>query len=690
MIFSFLLSVMIAGQPLSIAQEREIATDINVTSVGLEPMATEFAVFPSEEEALDGRYESSPWYRSLNGTWDFIYRDDMRQMPDIDVSQGWSPITVPGNWEVQGYGIPIYANIPYPFVPVGEKPNPPYLPEEIPGGMYRTTFQIPSEWSGRDIHLNLDGVKGGVFVYVNGTCKAYFENAKDRARIDISDVAQVGRDNTLVLRVWRWSTGSWLEDQDFWDLSGIERDVYITSTAKGTLTDFEIVSTFEDSTLSKGVFRLTAINGDGDVSYKLYDPQGNLVAEEDAATSAGNGGKVEFAASIDAPQPWSAESPALYKLVIRSGGEYIPYRVGFRHFEINGTQFLVNGRPVIFKGVNIHEHNHLTGHYITEKDIRSDFEMMRRNNINTIRTSHYPQPRRFYELADEYGIYIYCEANIEAHGMGYELMKGGTLANNPDFLKMHLDRTADMYERCKNFPCVTILSLGNESGNGYNFYQTYLLLKRREVGNMNRPVTYERAQWEWNSDIFVFQYPDTGKLHKLGSGGTDRPVITQEYSHAMGNSNGALWDQWEEIYRYPNLQGGYIWDWIDQGLYEKTPDGKPYWAYGGDYGVNKPSDANFCCNGLLAPDRTPHPAMAEVKYAYSNVAFNLEDCSDLNAIKVNVFNRFFFTSLKGYELIYAILEDGKPIRQGKAALSAAPQAEETVVLNPKPFKVNPS
>ena len=327
--------------------------------------------------------------------------------------------------------------------------------------------------------------------------------------------------------------------------------------------------------------------------------------------------------------------------------EVIPYHVGFRRFEMKQTEekagngkpytvFLVNGQPVKFKGVNIHEHNPKTGHYVTEDLMRKDFELMKQHNLNAVRLCHYPQDRKFYELCDEYGLYVYDEANIESHGMYYNLKKGGTLGNNPEWLKPHMDRTVNMYERNKNYPSVTFFSLGNEAGNGYNFYQTYLFVKEKEKNGMNRPVNYERALWEWNTDMYVPQYPDAAWFEEIGKEGSDRPIVPSEYAHAMGNSTGSLYDQWKAIYKYPNLQGGFIWDWVDQGFEEKDKNGRLYYTYGGDYGVNAPSDGNFLCNGLINPDRNPHPAMAEVKYVYQDVNVT---ATDLASGKFSIFNR---------------------------------------------------
>ena len=338
------------------------------------------------------------------------------------------------------------------------------------------------------------------------------------------------------------------------------------------------------------------------------------------------------------------------------------------------------------KGVNIHEHNPETGHYVTEELMRRDFELMKQNNLNTVRLCHYPQSRRFYELCDEYGLYVYDEANIESHGMYYDLRKGGSLGNNPEWLKPHMERTINMFERNKNYPSLTFWSLGNEAGNGYNFYQTYLWLKNADKELMDRPVNYERAQWEWNSDMYVPQYPSAEWLAQIGKQGSDRPVVPSEYAHAMGNSTGNLWDQWKEIYKYPNLQGGYIWDWVDQGILETDKNGREYWTYGGDYGVNTPSDGNFNCNGLVNPDRTPHPAMAEVKYAHQNIAF---EPVDLTNGRILVKNRFYFTNIKKYKISYNIAANGKIIKSGKTSLDIDPQGSKEFTVPVNGLKAKP-
>lgn len=683
-----------AGQP-----EKPYWQDIQVISVNKEAPRSSFMTYGDRATALTARYENSPYYQLLNGTWKFYFVDSYRQLPagitdpSTDASS-WADITVPGNWEVQGFGTAIYTNHGYEFKP--RNPQPPLLPEDTPVGVYRRDFTVPDSWDGRDIYLHIAGAKSGVYVYVNGREVGYNEDSKNPAEFLINPYLQPGK-NVLTLKIYRWSTGSYLECQDFWRMSGIERDVFLWSQPRIAVQDYRIVSTLDD-TYRNGLFRIAIDlkNHSGQaksvsIGYELLDATGRTAAASEQTLTLKPDGPTTatFRKELENVSTWSAEHPNLYKLLltVKEDGrvtEVIPQNVGFRRIEIkpidriagNGqpyTVLLFNGQPIKLKGVNIHEHNPETGHYVTEELMRKDFELMKLNNINTVRLCHYPQDRRFYELCDEYGLYVYDEANIESHGMYYSLRKGGTLGNNPEWLKPHMERTANMYERNKNHPSVTIWSLGNEAGNGYNFYQTYLYLKEKE--EMNRPVNYERAQWEWNSDMYVPQYPSAKWLEEVGKTGSDRPVVPSEYSHAMGNSNGNLWDQWQAIYKYPNLQGGYIWDWVDQGLLVKDENGTPYYAYGGDFGKDMPSDGNFLCNGIVGPDRTPHPAMAEVKYAHQNVGF---EATDLAKGKIKVTNRFYFTGLKNYAIRYAIRANGKTLRDGRLTLDLAPQASQEI------------
>lgn len=681
--------------------------DIQVVAVNKEKPRSSFMSYADRETAQTSRFEKSPFYSLLNGNWKFYFVDSHKDLPenitDPSIStDAWENIAVPGNWEVQGHGVAIYTNHGYEFKP--KNPQPPLLPEANPVGVYRRDLEIPAGWDNRDIYLHIAGAKSGLYVYLNGQEVGYSEDSKNPAEFQINKFLSPGK-NVLTLKIYRWSTGSYLECQDFWRMSGIERDVFLWSQPKASIHDFRVVSTLSD-TYKDGIFTL-AIDLKNhsqetkklNVGYELLDAKGNAVASEtsDLWVSPSNLQTASFQYDMKNVAAWTAEHPNLYKLLmtVREDGkvvEVVPFNVGFRRFEMkqldqiaeNGkpyTVLLVNGQPIKFKGVNIHEHNPETGHYVTEDIMRKDFEVMKRNNINAVRLCHYPQDRKFYELCDEYGLYVYDEANIESHGMYYNLSKGGTLGNNPEWLLPHMDRTINMYERNKNYPSVAIWSLGNEAGNGYNFYQTYLYIKDKEINGMNRPVNYERALWEWNTDMYVPQYPSAEWLETIGKKGSDRPVVPSEYAHAMGNSTGNLNAQWEAIYKYPNLQGGFIWDWVDQGILQKDKNGREFWAYGGDFGINAPSDANFLCNGLVNPDRSEHPGMREVKYAHQDIGFEMLNATTGN---IQVTNRFYFSSLEDYQLGYTIMENGKVIHDGKLdTQSFAPQTsrEYTVPVN---------
>ena len=685
--------------------------DIQVVAVNKEKPRSSFMSYADRETALTSRFEKSPYYSLLNGTWKFFFVDSYKDLPqnitDPSVNtSSWDDITVPGNWEVQGHGVAIYTNHGYEFKP--RNPQPPLLPEANPVGVYRRDIEIPASWDNRDIYLHIGGAKSGLYVYLNGKEVGYSEDSKNPAEFLINKYLQPGK-NVLTLKIFRWSTGSYLECQDFWRMSGIERDVFLWSQPKASIQDFRVVSTLDD-TYTNGIFKLavdlknhTQETKNLNVGYELLDAKGNLVTSEanDIWVSPASPQTASFEYDLKNVAPWSAEHPNLYKLLmtIKEEGkviEVVPFNVGFRRFEMKQidqvaedgkpyTVLLFNGQPVKFKGVNIHEHNPETGHYVTEELMRKDFELMKQNNINAVRLCHYPQDRKFYELCDEYGLYVYDEANIESHGMYYSLKKGGTLGNNPEWLIPHMDRTMNMYERNKNYPSVTFWSLGNEAGNGYNFYQTYLYLKDKEINSMNRPVNYERALWEWNTDMYVPQYPSAEWLEEIGRKGSDRPVAPSEYSHAMGNSSGNLWDQWKAIYKYPNLQGGFIWDFADQALAWRSPEGRLTYRYGGDYNDTDASDSTFCCNGVLASDRSWHPHAYEVKHQHRPIHTTPRDLK--NGV-VNVYNENFFTDLSPYRLLWEITSDGQPVLSGTVErLDVAPQTTAAVTLGYKPEQV---
>ena len=650
--------------------------DIQTTSVNADTRRTEVVYFASRSDALSKGFRESENYLSLNGEWDFRYYDNILEAENAPAS--WDKIQVPGNWEVQGFGTPIYVNHPYEFCPRPTQPVAGDLPQEIPGAWYRRSFTLPESWKGREVYLNLCGSKSGTYVYVNGQPAGYSEDSKNLARFRITEFLRAG-ENTLDLRIFRYSQGTFLECQDFWRISGLERDVYLSSEKKHSGFDFSVVSTLSED-LGTGVFRLQLrASAPVEAAYELIDKDGNTLAD---ASFSFNGTRTTVTDSLPGVRPWSAETPELYTLLLKVNGEYTRFPVGFRRLEIRKEDgvslFLVNGQPVKFKGVNLHEHNPYTGHYVTRENILEDLLLMKQANINAVRTCHYPQPREFYELCDSLGFYVYDEANIESHGMGYKPER--TLGNQPEWYAKHIDRVLNMYYRTANYPCVTLLSLGNEAGNGVNFYNAYKELKALEENGQNRPVVYERAEYDWNTDLIVPQYPGAEWFHRMGETFSERPVCPSEYSHAMGNSSGSLDLQWEQIYAYKQLQGAFIWDWVDQGLYDRERG----WTYGGDYGVNAPSDDNFCCNGIVNPDREPHPAFYEVKHVYQNVSVTPVD--SLEGV-FSVFNRHYFTDLGKYKLRYWVERDGKRpfwwLRRSLRFRTAPQTAEEFRVKLPR-------
>lgn len=671
-LISLISSLALCAATLNAQPQTPLHRDINVTSDGLvQQKRTELALYPSRRDALRLGFVQSPYNVSLNGEWDFAFAGD-----DKDISgnaETWETIKVPGNWELQGFDFPVYVNTIYDFET--RNPQPPVLPDAIPTGTYRRSFTVPASWDG-EIYLNVCGAKGGMYVYVNGSYIGYSEDAKDLARFDITS-ALIQGENEVKIVITKWSTGSYLECMDFWRISGIERDVYLSCEPAAMKDfDFRISSTLEDD-LSTGVFRMDYTPLELSGSYELLDPKGRSVLSGEILP-----GSSSVCGVIKEVRKWSAETPELYKLVLNLGGMWTRFDVGFRRLEIVGNTYLVNGQPVKFKGVNLHEHDQFTGHYITRETVLRDLQLMRQHNINGIRTCHYPQPRFFYELCDSLGFYVYSEANVESHGMGYSLDR--TLGNNPAWYAKHIDRILNMYYRVGNYPCVTVLSLGNEGGNGCNFYNAYKELKALDGPVMNRPVCYERAEFEWNTDCLVPQYPGADWFRKMGEEGSDRPVFPSEYAHAMGNSTGSLDLQWSYIYKYPNLQGGFIWDWVDQGLAATDSLGRTYWNYGGDYGTDAPSDNNFLCNGIVGPDRAPHPGALEVKHVYQEVEFSATDTPGV----FRVFNRHYFKSLRGYRVKYTVYADGKKVRSGYRWFRTPAQSEETFKIR-LPRKMDP-
>ena len=662
------------------------------------PRAT-FYSFPSITEALEGKdWKASPFYQSLNGTWDFYYTDSVQARPeefykkDFSV-KGWDKINVPSNWELQGFGLPIYTNIKYVF-----PKNPPYISHTMNNvGSYKRSFDLPKDWNNKDVYLHFAGVSGAMYVYLNGEFVGYNEGSKTPAEFNITKHIISG-ENQLAVQVLRWSDASYMEDQDFWRLSGIERDVYLRAENLVSIKDIQYNGDLSNN-FTQGEFSLNIdfestsnLAENRRIHVDLFDGETSIFSEEKTLRiDSYNQQSLEFSVSIPNVKAWSAETPNLYTLLIAVKDEHgkvqqaTTLKTGFRNITIKNNQFLVNGKPVLIKGVNLHDHDETTGHVVSKALTLKDLTIMKQNNINAIRCSHYPKNTFFYDLCDQYGFYVIDEANIETHGMGTtnqgldkkpEIKKIHP-AYREDWKQAHLDRTIRMFERDKNHPSIVTWSLGNEAGNGDNFFATYDWLK---ANDSTRPTQYEGATKYENTDIQAPMYDRIPQLIEYAENNPKRPLILCEYSHAMGNSLGNFKDYWDVIRKYDVLQGGFIWDWVDQGLVVETEDAQKYCGYGGDFGaVHLHHDANFCLNGIVNPDRTPHPGLQELKKVYQNILFS---DIDWKKGKVKISNEYFFTNLNHFKIDWELFKEGENFASGSlGVLDIEPETSKEVQLN---------
>lgn len=683
---------------------------VSTTQVNRLPMRAEFFRFENRNQALMGDRSKSSQFLSLNGTWRFNWVSDPRQRPQDffktdfnDRQAGWTDFKVPANWEVNGYGYPIYVNHPYEFTgrsKMGAKLNPPYdIPvDHNPVGSYRRTFTIPENWEGQQIFINLDGVKTAFYLWINGAKVGYSEDYKLSAEFDITKYVKKGQ-NQIALQVFTWADSSYLECQDMIRFSGIERGIYLYATPKTTILDYKIAGNL-DSNYKNGIFNLSldvknhdtekglhASSKPGSVTIELQDANGRKIFEEEQAFNllTGYQQRLNFTKSVPNVSTWSAEIPYRYRTIITlkdADGkilQVVPQYVGFRSIEIKGSDVLVNGKRVFFKGVNRHEAHPTRGHVLSRADMEKDMEMMKKLNVNAVRHSHYPPDPYWMELCDKYGLYVIDEANIESHGRGYDLRY--TFANDPEWKVPHMDRITRMYERDKNYTSVITWSLGNEAGNGINMYDGYRWLK----ANDSRPVQYERAEMDFNTDIICPQYPSPKNMASYGTSNNPaytRPYIMSEYAHIMGNSLGNFKDYWDAIENTPKLQGGYIWEWIDQGI-DTIKNGKRIIAYGGDFPFDNPvdpvlmSDNNFNVKGVVTGYRELTPMAVEVKRVHQNIKTKW---NAPNSISVK--NGYFFRDLSNYEMQWNLTKDGKEIQKGKVATLHIPPGEERIFSLP--------
>lgn len=639
-----------------------------------EPMHAAYYVFENEALAAKNEWRQSKNYLDINGAWKFKYVDNPAALPkDFEKTNfndnSWDNFKIPASWDVNGYGYPVYVNTTYDFDYL-MAPNPPFVPTKYnPTGVYRREINIDKSWEGKDIFLHIGTAKSNLTVWVNGVYVGYGEDGKLPSEFKLNKYVKTGK-NTIVLQVMKWNDGSYLECQDMWRMSGITRDSYLVARNKAHLNDFEIISDL-DANYVNGSLKITTQFSDLDkkdsytLDVQLKDGDKIVTSKVISALSE----KQTFDFAVENPKKWSAEIPNLYQvrfiLKDKKGTviEVINQNVGFRKVEIKGGQLLVNGKAIYIKGVNRHEVDPVTGQTISRERMEEDIKLMKQFNINAVRMSHYPNDEYFYELCDKYGIYVVDEANIESHGMGYDITK--TLGNKPDWELAHIQRMQRMIERDKNHTSVIIWSMGNEAGNGYNFYRGYLWIKNRDK---SRPIQYERAtagawdgkdlKFEWDSDIIDPMYSSPNKMEEyiLANPNPSRPYIQCEYAHAMGNSMGNFKDYWDVIRKYPNFQGGFIWDMIDQSVYKKLDNGTTILAYGGDFGPKDvKSDNNFVNNGVFTVDRKPNPHALEVRNVYQNILTSWEN---KETATIKVYNEFSFKDLSNVTLHWTLILDG--------------------------------
>ncbi|MDO4425745.1 MAG: glycoside hydrolase family 2 TIM barrel-domain containing protein, partial [Planctomycetia bacterium] len=643
-----------------------------VFRINKEPARSVFYSYAEPAQALTFCKKNSPFVKTIDGQWKFHFAKNPSERPvdffktDFDVT-GWDDIKVPGNWQVQGYDYPIYTNIPYPF-----KANPPFVPADYnPVGSYRTNFEIPANWDGREIFIRFDGVGSAAYVWVNGEKVGFTEDSRTVAEFDITKYVKSGQ-NVLAVEVYRYSDASYLECQDFWRLSGIFRSVHLTAEPKTRIRDFWaktlLDANYENAELLVD-FNIQALGGAAQVRAAVELLGGLNLKGETELLNVTDESTATIKIPVKAPKKWSAEEPNLYPMVVKlldKEGKIIQVtaiRVGFRSSEIKDGQLLVNGVPVVIRGVNRHEHDPISAHAVTRELMIKDILLMKQNNFNSVRTCHYPDDPVWYELCDEYGLFVTAEANVESHGMGYGKK---SLAKDPVWMEAHVDRNRNNVESFKNHPSVIVWSMGNEAGDGINFTEVAKYVRGRDN---TRPLHYERAEGGLNTDILCPMYSRPHFCVEYGSKPQTKPLILCEYAHAMGNSTGNFDKFWDAAYdkNIRHFQGGYIWDWVDQSLLCAVPaDGKmpmpkfiplnekdarkAFLAYGGDFGyAGVPTDDNFCCNGIVSSDRTPHPAMGHIKFCQQPIKTRLVSLEN-GKLTVSVENRHDFADLSNFKL----------------------------------------
>lgn len=685
-----MLTLLLVVQLVSAQQQQNEWENPTIVDRNKEAGRASFVLYQNEAIATTNKPEASSYYKSLNGDWKFNMVKKPADRPqdfyktDLD-DKSWATIPVPSNWELQGFDIPIYTNITYPF-----PRNPPFVdPNYNPVGSYRKTFTVPGNWSGKEVILHFGSISGYARVYLNGKEVGMTKAAKTAAEFDVTSFLQKG-ENVLAVQVFRWHDGSYLEDQDFWRLSGIERSVYLQATPKLTIWDYFVHSDLDEN-YTNGLFKTTVQLRafqqnkikNANLTLTLLDAQGKKIyAETKKVTNLTK--EVTFNSTVNNVNKWSSETPYLYRYILKletanpAENSVVYGKTGFRKIEIKNAQLLVNGKAILIRGVNTQDHHETKGHTPDYPTMRKDLALMKQNNINAIRMSHYPHDPYLYQLCDEYGMYVVDEANIESHGMGVEGQNISVESKHPSYVPMwfpaHMDRIQRMLEIDKNHPSVIIWSMGNECGNGPVFHEAYKWLKNRDA---SRPVHSEQAKENANTDIVAPMYPSIKYMKEYAAAkDKTRPFIMCEYSHAMGNSNGNFQEYFDIINSSPHMQGGFIWDWVDQGIKTKDENGTPFYAYGGDLGSKDlHNDENFCDNGLVNAGRIPHPGLAEVKKVYQDILFSLKGENQLT-----VKNIFHYTNLNQYQFKFELVKNGVVVQQKTFNVDCAPEQSTTIDL----------
>lgn len=680
--------LLLAGMPLlGMAQKKNFKPfwlDPDVNRVNTQAPRSDFFAFETAEKALGNNKYKSKRYLSLEGKWKFKFVNNHNDAPlgffetDFDDS-AWELFPVPGLFELNGHGDPIYKNVGYSWA-TQFRSNPPFVEEKNNyTGSYRRTVKVPADWKGEKIYLHVGSATSNLKVWVNGKFVGYSEDSKVAAEFDLTKHLKAGSENLIALQVMRWCDGSYFEDQDFWRFTGIAREVYLYSRPEVHIADVRITPDLTDNYRNgKLAIELDMSKEKAKrlrVEYILLDSEGNTIKQAETPIE---GNKVKLDMLIDNPKKWTAETPNLYRLQMKlyekdNLVESFTQNVGFRKVEIKNAQFLVNGQPVLIKGANRHEMDPDGGYVVSVDRMIEDIRIMKELNINAVRTCHYPDDPRWYDLCDKYGLYVVAEANIETHGMGYGKE---SLAKNPTFEFTHLERNRNNTHTFKNHPCIVTWSLGNEAGHGVNFVKAY---KEVKAYDPSRPVQYERAGTEPETDIFCPMYYPYQYCESYAKSNATRPLIQCEYAHAMGNSMGGFREYWDMVRKYPKFQGGFIWDFVDQAIRSKNREGKMIYAYGGDFGRYPATDHNFNCNGLINPDRKPNPHAAEVKYHYQDVWTTLKDAKQG---LVEVYNEHFFRSLDNVSLTWTVLCNGEVQKSGIIeSISLSPQQRTILKLN---------